>query len=149
MEKIAAHHNSSPTNSHKIRTPSATVSRPGSSTPIVITSFAMKDVENRQNGDFFQPDSLPVELRPMETDMILDKLKDCDAIKYAAYRTATKLDILRSGLRLDQVKLGALNSAFHQHGFRSWKALSEQNISESKARDVVADMFFSAGKVSF
>ena len=94
MEKMAAHHNSSPTNSHKIRTPSATVSRPGTSTPIVITSFAMKDVENRQNGDFFQPDSLPVELRPMETDMILDKLKDCDAIKYAAYRTATKLDIL-------------------------------------------------------
>ena len=77
--------------------------------------------------------------------MILDKLKDCDAIKYAAYRTATKLDILRSGLRLDQVKLGAVNSAFHQHGFRT--SLTEQILSASKATDMVADMFFSAGKV--
>ena len=114
FSKMASHPNhSSPTNSHhKIKTPSATVSRPGSSTPIVITSFAMKDVAE------FQPDSIPMELiRPMEIDVILDKLKDCDAIKYAAYRTATKLDILRSGLRLDQVKLGAVNSAFHQHGY--------------------------------
>ena len=141
---MASHPNhSSPTNSHhKIKTPSATVSRPGSSTPIVITSFAMKDVAE------FQPDSIPMELiRPMEIDVILDKLKDCDAIKYAAYRTATKLDILRSGLRLDQVKLGAVNSAFHQHGYRV--ALSEQVLSTSKATDLVADMFFSAGKVSF
>ena len=56
-----ANNHSSPTNSHRIKTPSATVSRPGSSTPIVITSFAMKDVAD------FQPDSIPMELmRPME-----------------------------------------------------------------------------------
>ena len=131
---------SSPTtsaNSHKIKTPSATVSRPGSSTPIVITSFAMKDCAE------FNPEIQM--LCPMDLDTIMDKLKECDAIKYAAYRTATKLDILRNGLRLDQVKLGAVTSAFHQHGVKS--ALNEAKFSASKAADVIADIFFSAGKV--
>lgn len=130
---------SSPTNSRKIRTPSATVSRPGSSTPIVITSFAMKDVTAE-----FNPDSIQM-LCPMEYEVIMDKLKDCDAIKYAAYRTATKLDILRTALRLDQVKLGAVTSAFHQHGFKT--ALTETTFDQTKATDVIADIFFSAGKI--
>lgn len=118
----------------KMKTPSVSVSRPGSSTPIVITSFAMKDDYN------------PIQmLLPLEFEVILDKLKDCDAIKYAAYRTASKLDILRSALRLDQVKLGAICSAFSQHGFKT--ALSEAKFDQSKATDVIADIFFSAGKV--
>ena len=61
------------------------------------------------------------------------------------HRTATKLDILRSALRLDQVKLGAVTAAFHKHGFRT--ALKEQLYDSSKATDVIADIFFSAGKV--
>ena len=124
----------------RIKTPSATVSRPGSSTPIVITSFAMKDCE--RSTEFNQNIQM---CTPMDLDSIMDKLKECDAIKYAAYRTATKLDILRSALRLDQVKLGAVTSAFHQHGVKS--ALSEAKFSPSKAADVIADIFFSAGKV--
>ena len=124
----------------RIKTPSATVSRPGSSTPIVITSFAMKDCERQNEFNSIQM------CTPMDLDSIMDKLKECDAIKYAAYRTATKLDILRSALRLDQVKLGAVTSAFHQHGVKS--ALSDAKFSPSKAADVIADIFFSAGKVS-
>jgi hypothetical protein len=143
---MASLRSSSPTNSIsscKIKTPSATVSRPGS-TPIVITSFAMKDVGELNSES---PDSNNLQmLVPMDLDHVLDKLKDCDAIKYAAYRTATKLDILRSALRLDQVKLGAVTSAFHKHGFRS--ALTDLKCSASKATDVIADIFFSAGKVS-
>ena len=127
----------------RIKTPSATVSRPGSSTPIVITSFAMKDCE-RSGTEFNQNIQM---CTPMDLDSIMDKLKECDAIKYAAYRTATKLDILRSALRLDQVKLGAVTSAFHQHGVKS--ALSDAKFSPSKAADVIADIFFSAGKVGF
>ena len=122
----------------RIKTPSATVSRPGSSTPIVITSFAMKDCE-RSGTEFNQNIQM---CTPMDLDSIMDKLKECDAIKYAAYRTATKLDILRSALRLDQVKLGAVTSAFHQHGVKS--ALSDAKFSPSKAADVIADIFFSA-----
>lgn len=76
---------------------------------------------------------------------MLGQIKDCDAIRYAAYRTATKLDLLRSALRLDQVKLGAVTSAFHQHGFRS--ALTEERLNANKASDIVADIFFAAGKV--
>lgn len=116
----------------------ATVSRPGSATPIVITSFAMKDMEAVEAVNM---------ITPMDMDSIMEKLKECDAIKYAAYRTASKLDILRNGLRIDQVKLGAVASAFHQHGFRT--AINpEARFNPGKAMDVVADIFFSAGKVS-
>ena len=135
---------SSPTisaNSRKIKTPSATVSRPGSSTPIVITSFAMKDCAS----EFDVPDSIQM-LTPLEFEVILEELKKRDAIKYAAYRTASKFEKLRTALNLDQVKLGAVTSAFNQHGFKT--ALTDAKFNASKATDVIADIFFSAGKVN-
>ena len=135
---------SSPTisaNSRKIKTPSATVSRPGSSTPIVITSFAMKDCAS----EFDVPDSVQM-LTPLEFEVILEELKKRDAIKYAAYRTASKFEKLRTALNLDQVKLGAVTSAFNQHGFKT--ALTDAKFNASKATDVIADIFFSAGKVN-
>ena len=129
-------------NSRKIKTPSATVSRPGSSTPIVITSFAMKDCAS----EFDVPDSIQM-LTPLEFEVILEELKKRDAIKYAAYRTASKFEKLRTALNLDQVKLGAVTSAFNQHGFKT--ALTDAKFNASKATDVIADIFFSAGKVNY
>ena len=128
-------------NSRKIKTPSATVSRPGSSTPIVITSFAMKDCNAE-----FNPDAIQM-LAPLEYEVIMEELKKRDAIKYAAYRTASKFERLRTALNLDQVKLGAVTSAFNQHGFKT--ALTDAKFNASKATDVIADIFFSAGKVNF
>ena len=137
----------SDSHSHKIKNPCATVSRPGSSTPIVITSFAMKDYADFHCTDSADSGAPAVQmLCPLELEVIIDKLKECDAIRYAAYRTATKLDVLRTALRLDQVKLGAVTSAFHQHGVKS--PLTDLQFSASKLTDVIADIFFSAGKVS-
>lgn len=66
----------------------------------------------RAAGDL-QPDILS----PMDLDEMLSQLQDCNAIRYAAYRTASKLDLLRSALRLDLVKLGAVSNVFHQRGY--------------------------------
>ena len=62
-------------------------------------------------------DPQPDILTPMDLDEMLSHLQDCNAIRYAAYRTASKLDLLRSALRLDLVKLGAVSGVFHQRGF--------------------------------
>ena len=108
---------------------------------IVITSFAMKDCNAE-----FNPDTIQM-LTPLDYEVILEELKKRDAIKYAAYRTASKFEKLRNALNLDQVKLGAVTSAFNQHGFKT--ALTDAKFSASKATDVIADIFFSAGKVTF
>lgn len=39
------------------------------------------------------------------------------SIKYSAYRIAAKLDLMRSAMCLDEVKLGAVANVFHQHGY--------------------------------
>jgi len=80
------------------------------------------------------------------------------SIKYSAYRIAAKLDLMRSAMCLDEVKLGAVANVFHQHGYSqatqhtgvgglgSSFACLDVLVDKAKASDITTDLFFSANK---
>ena len=58
-------------------------------------------------------------LTPKKHDDLMAQLvsQPYTSIKYSAYRIASKLDLMRSAMCLDEVKLGAVANVFHQHGY--------------------------------
>lgn len=90
-----------------------------------------------------QPQGL--RLSPVEQNKIFSQLKQCNAIRYAAYRTASKLEVLQSSLRLEHVKFGVVCNVFHHHGLGP----SENDVvlDGNEASDVISDIFFATSKV--
>lgn len=140
--------------------------------PVVITSFAMKEEAARATPGAV--DAVQV-LAPKDLDEMVIAIRGgsggghggFSAIRYSAYRMASKLELLRTGLCLDAVKLSAVAGVLHQHGFgaplnatvcgmnrslASGPATSNRSepdalINKQKASDVLSDIFFAAGKV--
>ncbi|XP_073999400.1 dystrophin-like isoform X2 [Rhodnius prolixus] len=76
---------------------------------------------------------------------ILEDVQSCNCIRYAAYRTAAKLDILQKNLGLDRVGLTLIKRVFEQH-----KILSTDlylTLSEQELEDILYDIFFATSKV--
>lgn len=85
-------------------------------------------------------------LTPLDQDRTFEQLSRCDGIRYAAYRAASKLEVLQSALRLDSIKFGVVCNTFHHHGIAS----AEKNdvvIDITEASDIIADIFFATSKV--
>ena len=104
------------TSSHTMSTSSPVLhANPALQHQPVITSFAMKSesVSPGPSGSGDLPGTFPA---PLDLDTMAGQLSDCAGVLYAAYRTASKLEVLRHGLRMDLVKLGTVASVFQQHG---------------------------------
>ena len=124
-----------------------------------ITSFAMREDSSTYSGS---PNSANVGdiLAPKKMDEVMKILASpaYSNIKYSAYRTASKMDFLRSAICMNEVKLGAVTAVFNQHGYGqqhggpgptlgSSFACLDVVIDRQKAADITADLFFSANKV--
>lgn len=101
---------------------------------------------NSQAGSVISFSMQPNELRlvPLERDKISEQLRDAENIRYAAYRAAAKLEILQSGLKLDNIRFGVVCNVFHHHGMTSGE--NDVVLDVSEANDIVSDIFFAASK---
>ncbi len=72
----------------------------------------------------------------------------CFLVRYAAYRTAVKLDILQTALKLDSIKFGVVCNVFHQHGLSGGGAEDMETVLDrAEAREVISDVFYASSKV--
>ncbi|KAJ1524400.1 hypothetical protein ONE63_010900 [Megalurothrips usitatus] len=73
---------------------------------------------------------------------IINLLRECNVIKYAAYRTAAKLCVLQRTLHMEQVRMGLVVGVLDQHRLRAPENGVTLEIPELEA--VLADMFFAS-----
>jgi hypothetical protein len=64
--------------------------------------------------------------------------------RYAAYRTAVKLDILQTALKLDSIKFGVVCNVFHHHGLSHD---ADVVLDRAEVREVISDVFYASSKV--
>ena len=55
-----------------------------------VVSFSMQPQEHR--------------LLPLEQERLRASLADCESIRFAAYRTAAKVEVMQTALRLDKIR---------------------------------------------
>lgn len=84
-------------------------------------------------------------LAPLEMDKLDRQLRNCDPIRYAAYRTAAKLDAAREALRMRTVPFAVVSNVIQHHGLGSADA-NEVVLDWTEASEIVADIFFAASK---
>lgn len=73
---------------------------------------------------------------------IINLLRECNVIKYAAYRTAAKLCVLQRTLHMEQVRMGLVVGVLDQHRLRAPENGVILEVPELEA--VLADMFFAS-----
>lgn len=73
---------------------------------------------------------------------VINLLRECNVIKYAAYRTAAKLCVLQRTLHMEQVRMGLVVGVLDQHRLRSPENGVILEVPELEA--VLADMFFAS-----
>ncbi|XP_054278180.1 dystrophin-like [Macrosteles quadrilineatus] len=76
----------------------------------------------------------------------MEMIEECNNIKYAAYRTAAKLNILQKTLSLDHVQLTTIAGVFHRHHIQVTENCLTLEYSELEA--ILNDIFFAASKES-
>uniref|UniRef100_A0A1B6IAL2 Dystrophin n=1 Tax=Homalodisca liturata TaxID=320908 RepID=A0A1B6IAL2_9HEMI len=74
----------------------------------------------------------------------MEMLEECNNIKYAAYRTAAKLNIVQKTLSLDHVQLSTIAGVFHRHHIQVTENSLALEYSELEA--ILNDIFFAASK---
>ncbi|XP_012271632.1 dystrobrevin-1 [Orussus abietinus] len=75
---------------------------------------------------------------------ILRSIEECDAIRYASYRTAAKMLILHRELNMRHVHLELVAGVFERHGL----SVTENSVTldASEIEDVLSDIYFAARK---
>ncbi|XP_076246653.1 uncharacterized protein LOC143186770 isoform X2 [Calliopsis andreniformis] len=75
---------------------------------------------------------------------IMQFIDECNAIRYASYRTATKMQILHKELNMQYVQLELIAGVFQRHRL----SITENcvNLDPSEIEDVLSDIYFAACK---
>ncbi|XP_017876713.1 dystrotelin-like [Ceratina calcarata] len=75
---------------------------------------------------------------------IIESMKQCNAIRYASYRTAAKMQILHKELNMQYIQLKLIAGVFERHRL----SITENcvNLDPSEIEDVLSDIYFAACK---
>uniref|UniRef100_A0A0K2SVM3 ZZ-type domain-containing protein n=1 Tax=Lepeophtheirus salmonis TaxID=72036 RepID=A0A0K2SVM3_LEPSM len=98
---------------------------------VTITSFAM------------QPPSQV--LNPWDDAKIKSRLKECDSILFAAYRTSTKLLLVQEALKLNLVKLNIVTHVLGHHGLGPSE--NDSLLSWNEVLGILRDVYSAGSKI--
>ncbi|XP_015610348.1 dystrophin [Cephus cinctus] len=75
---------------------------------------------------------------------IMQSIEGCNAIRYASYRTAAKMQILHRELNMQYVRLELIAGVFERHRLSATE--NSVTLDSSEVEDVLSDIYFAASK---